>query len=143
MSEPKTPKTKREWALYRVMLKCKVGQDALSQSGDMETLPGISRGEYALHCLLGAVEEIAEVMMEDEASHAANPSVVRKAFSPKDDKCSWNLIGMPYTLFRYQTTCRDDFVVEFDAEKEGFKYCPYCGKPIVLDDNPKTGKDAQ
>jgi hypothetical protein len=48
---------KRNAALYRVKLHCKLGRDALEGKG-AENLP-CSQQEYAVFCLLHAVEDLA------------------------------------------------------------------------------------
>jgi hypothetical protein len=56
--------TPREIALYRVSLNCKVGRDALEGIGT--PIQGVTATQYALFCLLHAVEDIAKAMGEKE-----------------------------------------------------------------------------
>ena len=126
------PKTKREWALHRALLNCSVGRDELEQ----QNVSSGQRYEPTFYCLLNAIEEIVKAMALEEERE-----MMPDAPSIKEDKCRWAYIERSFDYVRYRTTCRDDFVGEFDAKYEGFDYCPYCGKPVALDDEPKTGKD--
>jgi hypothetical protein len=59
----KTPPTElqRHPGLYRAKLTCRVGRDALDRGGSKSCpYPPV---EYALFCLLHAVEEIADAMI--------------------------------------------------------------------------------
>ena len=47
-------------ALYRVSLNCKIGMDALS--GKNVIPPGSTPLEYAVYCLLSAVEDLGKAM---------------------------------------------------------------------------------
>jgi hypothetical protein len=58
------PQTPREMALYRVSLSCKIGRDALEGIGT--PIQGVTATQYALFCLLHAVEDIAKAMGEKE-----------------------------------------------------------------------------
>lgn len=58
------PQTPREYALYRVSLNCKAGRDALE--GVTAPIHNVASTEYALFCLLHAVEDIAKAMGEKE-----------------------------------------------------------------------------
>lgn len=58
------PQTPREIALYRVSLNCKIGRDALE--GIEAPIQGVTASQYALFCLLHAVEDIAKAMGEKE-----------------------------------------------------------------------------
>ena len=57
------PKTDREWALYRTKLNCQLGRKALEGK---TALNGYTAIEYALFCLLNAVEDVAEAMKGDK-----------------------------------------------------------------------------
>ena len=63
MSKTKKPETPREWALYRVKLNCKIGQEVLN--GNTKPPDGVGRTEYALYNLLHAVEDIATAISHD------------------------------------------------------------------------------
>lgn len=56
--------THSDWCLYRAVLSCKIGREALD--GNVDTPPGVSDIEYALYNLLHAVQEIAEAMKTQE-----------------------------------------------------------------------------
>lgn len=56
----KPPQTETELAAYRAKLNCAVGQKALD--GLTDPPDGVSRTEYALYCLLSAVEELANLL---------------------------------------------------------------------------------
>lgn len=57
---PKKPKNKREWALYRCSLHCQIGRNAYKPGYVPE--PGRTPTDYAVYCLLKAVEELATAM---------------------------------------------------------------------------------
>ena len=61
--EPK-PQTKREWALYRCKLSCKIGRDSLSEVS--KPPEGYTSSEYTLYLLFHAVEELALALGEKE-----------------------------------------------------------------------------
>lgn len=58
------PQTKREWALCRCRLSCKIGRDSLS--GISKPPKGYTSTEYTLYNLLYAVEELAIALGEKE-----------------------------------------------------------------------------
>jgi len=59
-TKPTKPRTKRQWAIYRAKLHCRVGKDAIDL---ITTIPAnATRYEYGLYCLICAVEALAEAM---------------------------------------------------------------------------------
>lgn len=65
---PKTsnakPKTPRGWALYRIGLNCSLGKQALD--GEAQVPECCNKTDYALYCLLNAIEDIAVAMKEEK-----------------------------------------------------------------------------
>jgi hypothetical protein len=53
------PKTPQEWAAYRMQLNCQIALDTMS--GDKKPPEGASRMEYALYCLIHAIQEIPKL----------------------------------------------------------------------------------
>lgn len=53
----KKPETQIEWALYRCQSSCQIGRDMLD--GKSVTPDGISAVDYAVYCLLIAVEDLS------------------------------------------------------------------------------------
>jgi hypothetical protein len=54
----KHPETELEWCIYRCVLSCKIGRDALDGKSDPPA--GRTPTEYAIYNLLHAVEELAK-----------------------------------------------------------------------------------
>lgn len=55
------PKTPAQWAAERVRLNCAVGRDVIA---GVTKPPGVTRTEYAMHLLFGAVSELANLIEE-------------------------------------------------------------------------------
>jgi hypothetical protein len=53
------PKTPIAWAAHRAKLNTKIARDCIA--AEKEPPAGVSRMEYALFCLIHAVEELAEI----------------------------------------------------------------------------------
>lgn len=66
------------------------------------------------------------------------------------DVCIWTENGFDYDYgIEWKTSCFDkipehvkiicgsEFYPEYHPGDEGFRYCPYCGKPIVINENIK------
>jgi hypothetical protein len=68
MKQSKTPK---EAALYRVKLNCQIGKDALN--GKEPMMSNVEPLEYAVFCLLNAVEDIAEAMKTEDIKNNEEP----------------------------------------------------------------------
>ena len=59
-------KTEREWCLHRARLSCKIGMDALNviQKDGEPVVLGPDSQDYAIYCLLMAVDNMAESMQK-------------------------------------------------------------------------------
>jgi hypothetical protein len=59
------PESKLQWDTHRAKMSCKIGRQALN--GELVTPPGGTDKEYALYCLLSAIEDIANAIEKLEA----------------------------------------------------------------------------
>ena len=50
------------------------------------------------------------------------------------DKCKWVCDKSFVTIFQYKTSCQKDCSTELSVEDEEYKFCPFCGKEILLED---------
>lgn len=58
------PTTPRQWALYRAIQHARIGRNGLD--GRCLTPEGSSRTDWALHCMLNAIEDLAIALGESD-----------------------------------------------------------------------------
>jgi len=75
------PKTKREWALCRCKLSCKVGRDKLNDAAESLSEQTAAQS-HALFSLLHAVEELANVLELDSQQPTSANNKTTKTRKP-------------------------------------------------------------